>query len=149
MRATGCNPYWYSPFAGGPAPVSVGGVLVCIPKVTIFSWIDTGSSFKDPRISLRLSHLRWIVWIFVGGQASTLDGWEVCLYTITPSLHQKQGCGYVMLSWVQVNVFITLTKGLGETTRTLVPWRQVFRHLTRNECMGWFAQTLPKGTANR
>ena len=77
-------------------------------------------------------------------------GWmRGVLYTITPSLHQKQGCGYVMLSWVQVNVFITLTKGLGETTRTLVPWRQGFRHLTRNECMGWFAQTLPKGTANR
>ena len=27
MRATGCNPCWYSPFAGGPTPISVGGVL--------------------------------------------------------------------------------------------------------------------------
>ena len=28
----------------------------------------------------------------------------------------------------------------GEPTRTVVPWRQGFRHSTRNECMGWFAQ---------
>ena len=34
-----------------------------------------------------------------------------------------------------------LVKGWGETTRTLVPWRQGFRHPTRNECMGWFAQS--------
>ena len=25
-------------------------------------------------------------------------------------------------------------------TRTLLPWRQGFRHQTRSECMGWFAQ---------
>ena len=31
-------------------------------------------------------------------------------------------------------------EGWGEPTRTLVPWRQGFRHSTRNECMGWFAQ---------
>ena len=31
-------------------------------------------------------------------------------------------------------------KGLGKPTHTLVPWRQGFRHSTRNECMGWFAQ---------
>ena len=31
-------------------------------------------------------------------------------------------------------------KSWGETTRTLVPWRQGFRHPTRNECMGYFAQ---------
>ena len=30
--------------------------------------------------------------------------------------------------------------GWGEPTRILVPWRQGFRHPTRNECMGWFAQ---------
>ena len=30
--------------------------------------------------------------------------------------------------------------GWGESTRTLVPWRQGFRHPTKNECMGWFAQ---------
>ena len=28
----------------------------------------------------------------------------------------------------------------GQPTNTLVPWRQGFRHRTRNECMGWFAQ---------
>ena len=28
----------------------------------------------------------------------------------------------------------------GETTYTLVPWRQKFKHPTRNERMGWFAQ---------
>lgn len=26
----------------------------------------------------------------------------------------------------------------GETIRTLVSWRQVFSHSTRNQCMGWF-----------
>ena len=30
--------------------------------------------------------------------------------------------------------------GWGKPTHTLVPWRQGFRHLIRNECMGWFAQ---------
>ena len=30
--------------------------------------------------------------------------------------------------------------GWGERTRTLIPWRQGFRHPTRNECMHWFAQ---------
>ena len=32
MRATGCNPCWYSPFADGPTPVSVRGVLLDILK---------------------------------------------------------------------------------------------------------------------
>ena len=32
---------------------------------------------------------------------------------------------------------------LGETTRTLIIWRQGLRHLTRNVYMGWFAQ-IPK-----
>ena len=32
--------------------------------------------------------------------------------------------------------------GWGEPTLTLVPWRQGFRHPTRNECMGGFAQIL-------
>jgi hypothetical protein len=32
--------------------------------------------------------------------------------------------------------------GWGISTRTLVPWKQGFRHPTRNECMGWFAQIL-------
>ena len=31
-------------------------------------------------------------------------------------------------------------RGWDKTTRTLAPWRQEFRHPTRNECMGWFAQ---------
>ena len=31
-------------------------------------------------------------------------------------------------------------KGWGETTRTLISWRQGFRHPSRNECLGW----LPK-----
>ena len=30
--------------------------------------------------------------------------------------------------------------GWGKPTHTMVPWRQGFRHPTRNECMGWFAQ---------
>ena len=33
--------------------------------------------------------------------------------------------------------------GWGEPTYTLVPWRQGFRHPTRSECMGSFAQILP------
>ena len=32
--------------------------------------------------------------------------------------------------------------GWGKPTRTLVSWRQGFRHPTRNECMGWYAQIL-------
>ena len=32
--------------------------------------------------------------------------------------------------------------GWGEPTCTLVPWRQGFRHPTKNECMGWFAQIV-------
>ena len=32
--------------------------------------------------------------------------------------------------------------GWGEPTHTLVPWRQGFRHPTRNEIMGWFAQII-------
>ena len=34
------------------------------------------------------------------------------------------------------------TRGLGwgDPTHTLVPWRHGFKHQTRNECMGWFAQ---------
>ena len=38
--------------------------------------------------------------------------------------------------------------GWGEPTGTLVPWRQGFRHPTKNECMSWFAQTgsLPSAT---
>ena len=32
--------------------------------------------------------------------------------------------------------------GWGKPTRALFPWRQGFRHPTRNECMGWFAQIL-------
>ena len=32
--------------------------------------------------------------------------------------------------------------GWGEPTRTLVLWRQGFRHSTRNECLGWFAQIV-------
>ena len=35
-------------------------------------------------------------------------------------------------------------KGWGEPTCTLVPWRQGFRHPTRNECMGWYAQIAIK-----
>jgi hypothetical protein len=34
--------------------------------------------------------------------------------------------------------------GLDEIIRTLVSWRQGFKHSTRNECMSWFAQ-LPVG----
>ena len=33
-------------------------------------------------------------------------------------------------------------RGWEEPTRTLVPWRQGFRHPTRNECMGGFAQIV-------
>ena len=41
-------------------------------------------------------------------------------------------------SWLQPVLF--QTQGWGELTSTLVPWMQGFRHPTRNECMGWFAQ---------
>jgi hypothetical protein len=29
----------------------------------------------------------------------------------------------------------------GKLIHTLVPWRQAFRHSTKNECKGWFAHT--------
>ena len=32
--------------------------------------------------------------------------------------------------------------GSGEPTRTMVPWRQGFRHPTKSEFMGWFTQIL-------
>ena len=35
--------------------------------------------------------------------------------------------------------------GWGKPICTLVPWRQGFRHPTRNECIGWFAQLLCGG----
>jgi hypothetical protein len=34
----------------------------------------------------------------------------------------------------------SLINRLGKPTCTLVPWRQGFKHPTKNECMGWFAQ---------
>ena len=43
MRATGCNPCWYSPFDDGPTPVSVGGVLV--GRCVLYSY-----RFVDPLI---------------------------------------------------------------------------------------------------
>ena len=36
-----------------------------------------------------------------------------------------------------------ITHGWGETTHTLLPWRQGFRHPTRNKCMGRFTQIIP------
>jgi hypothetical protein len=36
---------------------------------------------------------------------------------------------------------------LGEPTHTLVPWRQGFRHPTRNQCTGWFTPA-PGGSSN-
>ena len=36
-----------------------------------------------------------------------------------------------------------INHGWGETTRALLPWRQGFRHPTRNKCMGRFAQIIP------
>jgi hypothetical protein len=43
-----------------------------------------------------------------------------------------------MLPWI-IEIWMQ-NHGWGEPTRTLVPWRQGFRHPKRNECMGWFAQ---------
>ena len=36
----------------------------------------------------------------------------------------------------------SLKPGWGKPTRTLVSWRQGFRHPTRSECMSWSAQIL-------
>ena len=35
-----------------------------------------------------------------------------------------------------------LSESWGEPTRTMVPWRQGFRHPTRNECMDWSCRIL-------
>ena len=36
-------------------------------------------------------------------------------------------------------------EGWGEPTCTLGPWKQGFRHPTRNECMSWFTQIYQEG----
>ena len=48
-----------------------------------------------------------------------------------PKWHELQHGEFMMSKFVV---------GWGELTHALVPWRQGFRHPTRNECMGWFAQ---------
>ena len=42
----------------------------------------------------------------------------------------------------KIGMFPISKCGWAKPTRTMVPWRQGFRHPTRNECMGWFAQIL-------
>ena len=43
-----------------------------------------------------------------------------------------------------LNYWMTVERGWGEPTRIMVPWKQGFRHPTRNECMGWFTQISGK-----
>jgi hypothetical protein len=50
--------------------------------------------------------------------------------------HNQKGPHFIWSCWIQKQGM----NGWGEPTRTLVSWRQGFRHPTRNECMGWFAQ---------
>ena len=38
-----------------------------------------------------------------------------------------------------LNKRVKVREGWGETTHTLVPWRQGCSHPIRNQCMGWFA----------
>ena len=59
------------------------------------------------------------------------------------------GGGVSLNFWIWAGYFsnsisssVTRLVSLGEPTRTMVPWRQGFRHPTRNKCMGWFAQIL-------
>ena len=47
------------------------------------------------------------------------------------------GCEHVTSLW-----------WLGPKTRTLAPWRQGFRHPTRNKCMDGFAQYVLCGVCN-
>ena len=44
--------------------------------------------------------------------------------------------------WVNIMSLTMLQEGWGEPPYTLVPWRQGFKHPTRNECIGWFAHIL-------
>ena len=48
------------------------------------------------------------------------------------------------LAWLMCPTIISSTsrhaQGWGEPTRIMVPWRQGFRHPTKNKCMGWFTR---------
>ena len=54
---------------------------MCILEVITFSGFDVKISLKDFKLfEMTLNH------VFIGGQVFMLDGWEVRLYVITPSL---------------------------------------------------------------
>ena len=57
---------------------------ICMPEVTIRSWFDTKVIFRDLESvyskSFTIGHK------LIRGQVLMLDGWEVCLYAIIPSL---------------------------------------------------------------
>ena len=44
---------------------------------------------------------------------------------------------------VTTSLPMSTSKSWGKLTRTMIPWRQGFRHPTRNKCMGWFPKSLP------
>ena len=56
-----------------------------------------------------------------------------------------QSTSDIALLGLRVSSWVRPTEGRGEPTRTMVPWRQGFRHPTRNERMGWFAQIPTEG----
>ena len=56
MRATGCNPCWYSLFAGGPALVSVGGLL-CVLSQQSLDTIHTIKRLRYINSNGKLSHI--------------------------------------------------------------------------------------------
>ena len=55
------------------------------------------------------------------------------LHALLDSYHMKHRCPLENIEHIRP------TYGWDKTTHTLVPWRQGFRHPTRNECMRQFA----------
>ena len=54
--------------------------------------------------------------------------------------HLANVCVYLVATVPHIHYLVH--KGWGETTCTLVPWRQGFRQPTKKACMGWFAQIV-------
>ena len=88
----------------------------------------------DP--TLLKSHLDegWIYYLPCGG-------WALRPYNIfIPTLHLGL---YLQCPCVTTSLPMSTSKSWGKPTRTMIPWRQGFRHPTRNKCMGWFPKSLP------
>ena len=81
-----------------------------------------------------------LIFIFLHGK----NLHHLILLRIWHKTFQVIGCGRLYLNWrhtLRPNARPCYV-GWGETTRTLISWRQGYCHPTRNECMGWYAQIM-------